>query len=309
MSLVLIDDLRGRELLVLFILDIAKEEHEVLRFAGLEGDLDVMRGDGAPAMGMRIAGLALHDSLRIGKLVVEAYEGLTVGVETLDLGVHMIESVVVATLAIFGLMIDRRTLNLHFTRREITLEILHIGGGIPETPLLEREEFQRLGLCRLVLQRELLHLGPLLQRYEEEHAGLYAVFLARDAGVAHAVTALIEVEGCLAGLPAWVPDGVAVLDIEVSSAIVHRYIVVAIAGDTTELGILVEAVAAGGIRDEREEILIAQIVDPGPRSLRVCDDVLAMLVVEMTVTFLFHVLYRLYSFSFHKISYKDIHKF
>jgi hypothetical protein len=34
-----------------------------------------------------------------------------------------------------------------------------------------------------------------------------------------------------------------------------------------------------------------------------------MLVVEMTVTFLFHVLYRLYSFSSHKISYKDIHKF
>ena len=288
MSLVLIDDLRLFELLILFVFDVAKEEYEVLRFAGLEGDLDVMRGDGAPAMGMRIAGLALHDSLRIGKLVVEAYKGLTVGVEALDLGVHMIESVVVATLAILGLMIDRRTLNLHFTRREITLEILHIRCGIPETPLLEREEFQALGLCRLVLQRELLHLGPLLQWYEEEHAGLYAVFLTRDAGVAHAVTALIEVERRLARLPAWVPDGVAVLDIEVSSAIVHRYIVVAIAGDTTELGILVEAVAASGIRDEREEILIAQIVDPGPRSLRVCDDVLAMLVVEMTVTFLFH---------------------
>ena len=250
MSLLLVDDLRLFELLILFVFDVAKEEYEVLRFAGLEGDLDVMRGDGALAVGMRVAGLALHDSLRIGKLVVEAYKGLTVGVEALDLGVHMIESVVVATLAILGLVIDRRTLNLHFTRREITLEILHIGGGIPETPLLEREEFQRLGLCRLVLQRELLHLGPLLQRYEKEYSGLDTILTTRDAGVAHTMTALVEVERRLTGLPTWVPNGISILDVEVAPAIVHRYVVVAIAGDATELGILVEAVAASGVTDE-----------------------------------------------------------
>ena len=201
-------------------------------------------------MSMRVAGLALHHCLRIGKLVVESHEGLAVGVEALNLCVHVIERVVVTTLAILGLMIDCRTLNLHFTRREVTLEIFHIGSGIPEAPLLEREEFQRLGLCRLVLQCQLLHLAPFLEGYEEENAGLYAILAASDARVAHAVTALVEVEWRLAGLPSWIPYRVAVLDVEVTASIVHRHIVVAIAGDATELGVLVEAVAASGVRDE-----------------------------------------------------------
>ena len=102
------------------------------------------------------------------------------------------------------------------------------------------------------------------------------------------MTALVEVEGCLTRFPTRVPYGIAILDVEIASTIVHRYVVVTIAGDTTELRILVEAITAGGVRDQREEILVAQVVDPGPRGLRVCDDILAMLVVEMTVTFLFH---------------------
>ena len=67
-------------------------------------------------MGMRVTGLALHDGIGIGKLIVEAYEGLTVGIEALDGGIHMIERIVVTTLTIFGLVINRRTLNLYFTR-------------------------------------------------------------------------------------------------------------------------------------------------------------------------------------------------
>ena len=107
------------------------------------------------------------------------------------------------------------------------------------------------------------------------------------------MTALIEVEWRLTGFPTRVPHGIAILDVEITPAVVHRHVVVAIAGDTAELSVLVEAVATGGIRDEGEKILIAQIVDPGPRSLRVCNDILAMLVVEMTVTFLFHKKFKL----------------
>ena len=170
----------------------------------------------------------------------------------------MIESVVVTALAILGLVVDGRTLDLHFTRREITLEILHIGCGIPETPLLEREELQGLGFRRLVLEGEFLYLGPLLQRHEEQYTGLDAILLTRDAGVAHTMTALVEVERGLTRLPTWIPyyclvsltPCLLVYNIKVSPAIVHRYVVVAIAGDATELGILVEAVAASGVRDE-----------------------------------------------------------
>ena len=44
---------------------------------------------------------------------VEAYEGLTVSVEALDRRVHMIESIMVTTLTVLGLMIDGATLDLH----------------------------------------------------------------------------------------------------------------------------------------------------------------------------------------------------
>ena len=100
---------------------------------------------------MTVAGLTLHHSLRISKLIVQAYEGLTVGVEALDGGVHVIESVVVAALAVFGLVIDCRALDLDFARREVTLEVLHVRSGIPQTPFLEREELQLLHLLRFVL--------------------------------------------------------------------------------------------------------------------------------------------------------------
>jgi hypothetical protein len=54
------------------------------------------------------------------------------------------------------------------------------------------------------------------------------------------MTALVEIEWSFAGLPSWVPNGVAILDIKVSATIVHWYIIVTITSDTAELGILVE---------------------------------------------------------------------
>ena len=58
-------------------------------------------------MGMTVAGLTLHDSIRVRKLVIETHERLTVRVITLYLCVHMIESIVVTTLTILSLVIDR----------------------------------------------------------------------------------------------------------------------------------------------------------------------------------------------------------
>ena len=61
------------------------------------------------------------------------------------------------------------------------------------------------------------------------------------------MTALVEVERSLTGFPTWIPNRVAILDVEIASTVVHRHIIVAIARDTAELGILVEAVAASGV--------------------------------------------------------------
>ena len=114
--LLLVDDLWGLEFLVLSILDVTQQEDEVLALAGLQGDLNIVGGYGAPSVGMRVARLALHDSLGIGKLVVQSYEGLAVGIVALNLRVDMIEGIVVAALAVFGLVVDGRTLNLHLAR-------------------------------------------------------------------------------------------------------------------------------------------------------------------------------------------------
>ena len=114
---------------------------------------------------------------------------------------------------------------------------------------LEGKELQLLDGRRLVLQRQFLHLSPLLQRHEEQHTGLHTILTACDARIAHAVTALIEVKRCLAGLPSWIPNGVAILDVEIASAIVHRHIVVTIARDATEFGILVKTVATCSVTD------------------------------------------------------------
>ena len=249
-SLLLVDDLQRLPLVVLLIFDVTQQEYEVFRLARFECYFDVVRGDRTPSVGMRVAGLTLHDSLRVGKLVVKTYERLAVGIEALNLRIDMIESVVVATLAILRLVINGRTFNFYFTRREVTLEILHIRCGIPQTPLLEREEFEVLHFVRIILQRQLLHLAPFFQRHEEEHRGLDAVLATRDAGVAHAVTALVEIERCLTGLPSWIPYRIAIFDVKVSASIIHRHIVVAIARDAAELRILVEAVAASGVGDE-----------------------------------------------------------
>ena len=199
-----------------------------------------MRGDGAPTVGVAVAGLAIDYYLGIGKLVIETYEGFAIGIEALDRGVYMVERIMVATLTVLGLVIDGATLDLDFASREITLEILHIGSSIPQAPLLEREQFEVLNLVALVGECELLYLGPLFEGNEEQHAGLDTILATSNAGVAHTMTALVEIEWSFAGLPTWVPNGVAILDIKVSATIVHGNIVVTITGDTAELGILVE---------------------------------------------------------------------
>ena len=40
------------------------------------------------------------------------------------------------------------------------------------------------------------------------------------------------------------------------------HVVVAVAGDAAQLGVLVEGIAAAGVGDQGEEVLVAEVVDP-----------------------------------------------
>ena len=253
-----------------------------------------MRCDRAPAVGKAVAWLAFHHSLRLGKLVVESDEALAVGIVALNLGIDGVESIVVAALAVFGLVIDGRAFYLHFARREVALEVLHVGGSIPEAPFCKGEHLEGLHLLSLVLQRHLLHLSPCMERNEEEHTCLHTVLTARDAGIVHAVAALVAVERCLARFPSRVPYGIAIFDIEIATAVIHRHTVVAVTGDATELGILVEGITTCCIGYEREEILVTQIIDPRPWGLWVSNHVFAIGVIKMTILFFCHCFFNVY---------------
>ena len=191
--------------------------------------------------------LAFHHAIRVGKLIVESDERLAVGVETIHRDIHAVVCEMISALLIFCLMINGATINLHFSCREIALEVLHIRSGIPQTPFSKRKEFQRTFLLTMIRECEFLHFAPFLKRHKEKHTCFHTVLRTSDARVVHAMTTFIAVERCLARLPAWVPNCVAILNIEVTTTIVHWHAIVAIARDATELGILEEGIATSSV--------------------------------------------------------------
>ena len=291
MGFLLVDDLFAFPFLVLLVLDITQQEDEVTLLARLQLYLDIMAGDGTPSVCDAVARLSLNDHLRCRVFVVESHEALSIGVEALDGCVDMVESIVIASFAVFRLMVDRRRLLLYFhlAGREVALEILHVSGRVPQAPFLKREDLEMLHLVAVVLQREHLHFCGSVEWHKEKHTGHHTELAARDACVVHAVAAFIAVERCAARFPSRIPHCVTVLDVEIAAVVVHRHVVVAVACDAAELRVLVERVASGSIGDEREEVLVAQIIDPRPRCLRISDDIFAMRVIEMSIAFIVHV--------------------
>ena len=239
-------------------------------------------------MCQRIGGTSGHDALWSLEAVVESDERLAVGVVALHGDIDGVVCIMVATLLVFGLVVDGRSVDFHFTRRPIALEILHIGGSVPKAPFGKREEFEVLHLGTLVGEGKFLHFGPGLERDEKEHRSLYPILRTCDAGIVHAMTALVTIEGSLAWFPAGVPYRAAVVDVEIAATIVHRHAIVAVAGDAAELGILVEIVAACGVGDETEEIFVPEVVDPREWCCRVGDDVFAVGIIEVAKYFSFH---------------------
>ena len=68
--------------------------------------------------------------------------------------------------------------------------------------------------------------------------------------------ALVGIERRLGRLPARVPDGIAVLDVVVASVLIERRIVITVTGQTQKFCVLVEAVSATGIGNQRKDCLL-----------------------------------------------------
>jgi hypothetical protein len=140
----------------------------------------------------------------------------------------------------------------------------------------------------LILKSQFVDFGVGSVRHKTGKFGAYTVFFANETGVAEAVVALIVVEIGLSGLPAGIPNGVSIFDIVIAATCVDWHVVVAVAGETPELGIFVEAVAASRVGDETEELLVAEIVNPRVRGLRVSDYIFPVGVIKISV---FHILF------------------
>ena len=260
-----------------------EDEYYVRTCSGGKLNVYAVRRYRTPAVGYGAAAFAVEHCLGSIEAVVHSEETLPVRVKGLHRAVGGIESIVVAALAIFSLVVDNAAFHLHLAGREVALEILHIRGCVQQAPFSEREEFEPFGLSAKVAQAEFLYFSIASERNEEESAGPQAVLFAADAGVAHAVGAFVGIKLSLARLPARIPYASFVVDIEITSAIVGRNAVVAISGNPSELGVLIEGVSSGRRGNQGKEILRAKIVDPGPRELRVGYDEFPATVVEMSV--------------------------
>ena len=116
----------------------------------------------------------------------------------------------VAALAVLGLMVDGAAHDLHFAGGEVALEVRHVVLCVPKAELDERRQNDILGRVGIIAQRHLMHLGVHAHWHKRELAGGQTVLLTGNDGVAHAVAAGIAVQLRFDGLPAGVPDRVAI---------------------------------------------------------------------------------------------------
>jgi len=213
--------------------------------------------------------------------IAVAQKGVAVGVEARDRSIHAVHRVVVATLAVFGLVVDRAVLDLHLADAQVALVVGLVVLGVPQVELEEREQGEALGRLGGVGQGHLVDLRVDVHGHEEQHRRAQAAARSRDARVAHAVARLERVEVLLVRAVQGAPHVAAIVNREDPPAIVDRSVVVPVAREPTHLGVTVEAVAAAGVRDEPEELLGPQVIDPGVRRVRRLYDVLTGFVVEV----------------------------
>ncbi len=279
----LVHDARGFPFFFFLILDVAQEENETLFLARRKCEIELVGGDRRPAGGLRAVKLPVHNGFRGFRSAVDAEELIAAGLVCIRLRVDMEDRVVPASLTILGLVVDRRSVDLHLAGGVVALEVGHVVHRVPEAEFHVGEELEAALLRVFIFKTKAKDLAGVPDRDEGGDFGGDVVLLAVYHGVAEAVAAGVGIKRRLCRLPARIPDRIAVLDIEIMAVGILRGVVVAETGQAEELRIFIEAVAAASVGDQGEEFLTPQIVDPGKRSLWSGDDVFFCLVVKITV--------------------------
>ncbi len=277
------------ELIHIIVLDISKHENQTAFTAGSQFNVDAVGGYRTPPMGDRRSRTAIKNALRTVETVIKPDKALAVGIETVYIGIDIVERIMIATFLVLRLMINRASIDLHLSCREITLEILHVGRCVPKAPFEQTVQLQFLCDGTTVTYHHTVYLRRRPERNEHQQFDFDTVLASGNTGIAHAVAAFIEIERSHARFPAGIPYRIAILDIKIASAHVHRNSVIAVTGQPPELRILVERVSAGSIADQSEKIFIAEIIDPWIRRGRICDHEFTPGIIKKTVLSIVHI--------------------
>ena len=243
----------------------------------------MLAADGIPAHNLGEGTALLTNQLGIGPLAHVAQKGVPVGVPAGSRPVHAVVGVVIPTLPVLGLMIDDTVLYLRLGNVQVALIVGAVVYGVPQAPFHQTPDVDVLGFLGFVGQHQIVEFTVFAHGDEEGHPGIQAVLSAVKGGVAHAMAALVTVKLGLGGKVPGIPGGLSrFLDVVEAAALVAGNGVVAVAQQTLQLGIPIEAVAAARIGNHAQEILTAQVVDPGQGSGGGGNDVLPPGIIEMT---------------------------
>ena len=247
MSGFFVHHIRRLELFPGWIFQITEKKYIGFFLTRRKRDVNLVCGDGGPAARDRVRALASHHSLRFVSAVVHTDKTFAYGIKTVHIGVDSIDGIMIAALTVLCLVIDCRADDLHLAGAQIPLEISGIIVGIPQTPLHIRKQRKFFLNSACVLELELSELTVVIHRNKGEDGRLHLIFGSRKSAVANAMTALITVKRCLAGLPSRIPDRAAVFYVKIFAVGIVGDIIVAVARQAQQFGIFVEGVAAAGI--------------------------------------------------------------
>ena len=278
-----VDHVRTLPLFLHGVLDISQAEHQAVALSRAQREVKLLRRDRLPAMGHAPGAAVSKDRFGSRRTAVNPDKGVAGCVKSRRFAVGPEDRVMISAFTVFGLMIDRRADDLHLTGGKVSLEVGRVVHRIPEAELHIREEAQRLLPLRLIGDRDTHQHALLALRHHKLLLHGDVVLRAFDHRVAQAVPAAVSVELCLNRLPAGIPYGISILYIKMKALLIQRAVVVAVARDSPQSGIAVEAVAAGRVAQQGEKVLISEVVDPRQRCARCCDDIFASLIIKMAV--------------------------
>ena len=246
---------------------------------------------GVPARRDRVRAFPREGDPGLVEALVDAHEGVAIRVEAGYRPGAGEEAVVAPPLAVFGLVEDAGPAalgpveggDLDLADGPGALVVGHVVEGLVEAELLEGEKLGLFPLPRKVRDTDLPDLLVPSGGDEEGELDLEAVLDAEDALVAQAHAAFVAVAARLDRLPARIPDRASVINVEVAAPEVEGDVVVAVAREPSEAGVLPEGVAAPGVGAEAEEVVLAQIVEPGEGGIGSRDHIFAGGVVEIAV--------------------------